>query len=50
MNDKEKLLKILEIQEKCNQYMNEYEIDPVEVHAILEFIHTRAIDLKNDIL
>ena len=36
---------LAEIKTKCEQYWNEHRIGSVEVHAILEFIHTRTVDV-----
>ena len=36
--------RLSEIKAKCEQYWNEDLIGPTEVHAILEFIHVRAVD------
>ena len=38
-----------EIMLKCKQYWNEWHISESEMHAALEFIHTRAVHINDDI-
>ncbi len=40
---------LVAIKAKCEQYWNESRINPVEVHAILEFIHIRSVDAAKEI-
>ena len=50
MKDIKKLQLLLDIECKCEQYFNEMEITHEEIHAILEFIHSRILELKDDLL